>query len=86
MVVQFYSPLPMAVEIERQKDDGTFTWETWQQFADDCQVYFNTVDNGLLGTPTSVNCLKITPRYVHSGRSRGGSEGFRNLGDLATVC
>ena len=65
MVVQFYSPLPMAVEIERQKDDGTFNWETWQQFADDCQVYFNTVDNGLLGTPTSVNCLKITPRYVH---------------------
>ena len=62
MVVQFYSPLPMAVEIERQKDDGTFTWQTWQQFADDCQVYFNTVDNGPLATPTAVNCLKLTDR------------------------
>ena len=62
MVVQFYSPLPMAVEIERQRNDGTLTWLTWQQFADDCMVYFGQPNNGLLGSPSAVNCLQLTER------------------------
>ena len=54
----------MAVEIQRKKELTSPQWETWQQFADDCQVYYNAVDNGPLPTPTSTNCLKIDQEYA----------------------
>lgn len=62
--LEFYSPLPMAVEIQRKKYNTSLQWETWQQFASDCQLYYNVVDNGPLPTPTSTNCLRITQELV----------------------
>lgn len=62
VVLLFYSPLPMAVEVQRKRDNTSVQWETWQQFASDCQSYFNAVDNGPIPTPSSVNCLKISQK------------------------
>ncbi|XP_052767673.1 usherin-like isoform X2 [Mya arenaria] len=59
VVLLFYSPLPMAVEIQRKPDNVSGQWLTWQQFASDCPLYFSAVNNGPLPTPTSTNCLKI---------------------------
>jgi usherin len=56
--LQFYSPFPKAVTIER-KQNYTSDWTTWQYYADDCQKYFQQPDNGPLVTPTSVNCLQF---------------------------
>ncbi|KAH3846719.1 hypothetical protein DPMN_089021 [Dreissena polymorpha] len=62
VMLLFYSPLPLAVEIQRKPDNKTVQWLPWQQFASNCQLYFNAVDNGPLPTPTSINCVKINQK------------------------
>ena len=58
VMLQFYSPQPKKVTIERQVSEGS-GWEKWQMFADDCQAAFGLENNGVLSTPTSVNCLQF---------------------------
>ena len=58
VMLQFYSPQPKRVTIERQVSEGS-GWERWQLFADDCQTAFGLQNNGPLPTPTSVNCLQF---------------------------
>jgi len=47
-----------ALTIERQMTNSS-SWEQWQLYADDCQAAFSLPNNGLLATPTSVNCLQF---------------------------
>lgn len=61
--MQFYSPLPKGVRIQRQEASDAL-WEDWQYYADDCQTYFGLENNGPLSTSNSVNCLELST-YVH---------------------
>ncbi len=58
MMLQFYSPLPKAVTVERQMSSSS-GWEVWQMFAEDCEAAFQEPNNGPLPTATSVNCLQF---------------------------
>ncbi len=58
VMLQFYSPQPRRVTIERQKSADS-EWEVWQRFADDCPSAFGMDNNGPLDTPTSVNCIQF---------------------------
>ncbi|KAK3093068.1 hypothetical protein FSP39_010666 [Pinctada imbricata] len=58
VVLQFYSPMPKAVLIERQLN-GSDDWNVWQMYAEDCLLYFSHVNNGPLATPQSVNCIQF---------------------------
>ena len=56
--VQFYSPMPIAMTIERMAMNGS-SWEQWQLYADDCQADFNLTNNGPLASYTAVNCIQF---------------------------
>ncbi len=58
VMLQFYSPLPERVVIERKVTE-TSEWEQWQLYAEDCQEAFQMENNGPLPTPTSVHCLQF---------------------------
>jgi len=58
VVLQFYSPMPKVVTIERRKDIQS-PWQPWQYYAEDCQMAFNKLNNGPLTTATDVNCLQF---------------------------
>ncbi|CAH1791583.1 unnamed protein product, partial [Owenia fusiformis] len=58
VVLQFYSPQPKIVTIERRRTN-TSEWETWQLYAEDCQLAFGQPNNGPLETPTSTNCIQF---------------------------
>ncbi|XP_048258912.1 usherin-like [Haliotis rufescens] len=58
VVIQFYSPQPRGVVIERQRN-GSDEWELWQLYADNCQTFFGQPNNGPLPQPTSVNCIQF---------------------------
>uniref|UniRef100_F7ALI8 Usherin n=1 Tax=Xenopus tropicalis TaxID=8364 RepID=F7ALI8_XENTR len=66
VIIQFYSPLPQTLKIQKKKDRDSL-WEDWQYFAKDCQ-YFEMENNGVLKFPDSVNCQQI-PK--HAPFSRG---------------
>lgn len=53
VLINFYSPLPESVSIERQHNSS---WQLWQRFAEDCHKHFGMPNNGNLETATSVNC------------------------------
>ncbi|XP_069811529.1 usherin [Dendropsophus ebraccatus] len=57
ITLQFYSPMPKALKVQRKKD-RTSPWEDWQYFASDCQD-FGMENNGFLRDPESVNCLQF---------------------------
>ncbi|MEE6473903.1 hypothetical protein FKM82_010212 [Ascaphus truei] len=57
VILQFYSPLPQALRVQRKKHKDSI-WEDWQYFASDCQ-YFGMDNNGFLQYPDSVNCLQL---------------------------
>ncbi|XP_065600248.1 usherin [Cyrtonyx montezumae] len=66
IILQFFSPHPEAIRIERKKRDD-LNWEDWQYFAKNCSI-FGMDNNGSLEKPDSVNCLQLpsfTP-YSHS--------------------
>ncbi|KAM8817678.1 usherin isoform 1-T1 [Rhynchonycteris naso] len=65
IIIQFSSPQPTAVRIQRRKEDS-LGWEDWQYFARNCSV-FGMRNNGELKHSDSVNCLQlanVTP-YSH---------------------
>ena len=64
VVLLFYSPFPMAVEMQRKATAASLQWETWQRFAIDCPEKFSLPNNGPLETPSSINCLQIPPEWV----------------------
>ncbi|XP_060070524.1 usherin-like [Ylistrum balloti] len=66
----FYSPMPKAVSIERQKN-LTSSWEMWQMYAESCYDYFKQPDNGPLTSSTSVNCIKFGSRVEDVPYSKG---------------
>ncbi|XP_021347323.1 usherin-like [Mizuhopecten yessoensis] len=66
----FYSPMPKAVSIERQKN-LTSSWEMWQMYAENCFDYFKQPDNGPLTSSTSVNCIKFGTRVEDVPYSKG---------------
>ncbi|KAM9016840.1 usherin [Ara ararauna] len=57
IILQFFSPLPEAVRIERKKRND-LNWEDWQYFAKNCSI-FGVDNNGSLEKPDSVNCLQL---------------------------
>ncbi|KAJ7402273.1 hypothetical protein BTVI_87954 [Pitangus sulphuratus] len=57
IILQFFSPHPEAVRIERKKGDD-LKWEDWQYFARNCSI-FGMENNGSLEKPDSVNCLQL---------------------------
>ncbi|NXL36266.1 USH2A protein, partial [Glaucidium brasilianum] len=57
IILQFFSPLPEAIRIERKKRDD-LNWEDWQYFAKNCSI-FGMDNNGSLEKPDSVNCLQL---------------------------
>ncbi|XP_055957014.1 usherin [Patella vulgata] len=70
VVIQFYSPLPKAVTVERQRNNSD-VWEVWQYYAENCTSYFNQDNNGLLPTSTSINCLQFGTNNLMIPYSRG---------------
>ncbi|ESO94175.1 hypothetical protein LOTGIDRAFT_118598, partial [Lottia gigantea] len=71
VVIQFYSPLPKAVTIERQINQSD-VWEPWQYYAQDCPKYFTgQVNNGETATSLSVNCLQFGTNNLQTPYSRG---------------
>lgn len=58
VVLQFYSPLPKVVTVQRQLTSSS-PWETWQYYADDCGVAFGVPNNGPLPLPASINCIQF---------------------------
>ncbi|XP_069464673.1 usherin [Ambystoma mexicanum] len=61
IVIQFFSPQPEALKIQRRKDIDS-EWEDWQYFARNCSI-FEMDNNGPLDFPNAVNCLQL-PRFV----------------------
>uniref|UniRef100_A0A8C0V279 Usherin n=1 Tax=Cyanistes caeruleus TaxID=156563 RepID=A0A8C0V279_CYACU len=57
IILQFFSPHPEAIKIERKKRDD-LEWEDWQYFARNCSI-FEMENNGSLEKPDSVNCLQM---------------------------
>uniref|UniRef100_A0A663LW22 Usherin n=1 Tax=Athene cunicularia TaxID=194338 RepID=A0A663LW22_ATHCN len=57
IILQFFSPQPEAIRIERKKRDD-LNWEDWQYFAKNCSI-FGMDNNGSLEQPDSVNCLQL---------------------------
>uniref|UniRef100_A0A8D2ISK6 Usherin n=1 Tax=Varanus komodoensis TaxID=61221 RepID=A0A8D2ISK6_VARKO len=57
IILQFFSPQPEAVRIQRKKQQD-LEWEDWQYFAKDCSV-FGMKNDGILEYPDSVNCLQL---------------------------
>ncbi|XP_040523224.1 usherin isoform X3 [Gallus gallus] len=57
IILQFFSPHPEAIRIERKKRDD-LNWEDWQYFAKNCSI-FGMDNNGSLEKPDSVNCLQL---------------------------
>ncbi|XP_048212729.1 usherin [Perognathus longimembris pacificus] len=57
ITVQFLSPQPTAIRIQRKKEDSS-DWEDWQYFARNCST-FGMENNGDLELPDSVNCLQL---------------------------
>ena len=64
MVMQYYSPLPKAVRIQRQETTDA-SWEDWQYYADDCVSYFGLDNNGPLIESSSVNCLQLSTYVLY---------------------
>ncbi|XP_059533348.1 usherin [Myotis daubentonii] len=58
IIVQFLSPQPTAIRIQRKKEDS-LVWEDWQYFARNCSV-FGMKNNGNLEISDSVNCLQLS--------------------------
>ncbi|XP_003474286.2 usherin isoform X2 [Cavia porcellus] len=58
VVIQFSSPQPTAIKIQRKKEDS-LDWEDWQYFARNCST-FGMENNGDLETSDSVNCLQLS--------------------------
>nr|XP_019599683.1 PREDICTED: usherin isoform X2 [Rhinolophus sinicus] len=58
IVIQFFSPQPTAIRIQRKKETG-LDWEDWQFFARNCSD-FGMKNNGDLENPDSVNCLQLS--------------------------
>ncbi|XP_068088985.1 usherin isoform X3 [Hyperolius riggenbachi] len=65
ITMQFYSPMPKAIKIQRMKHTRS-DWEDWQYFASDCQD-FGMENNGVLKYTNSVNCLQLTKGTPNSG-------------------
>ncbi|XP_078452070.1 usherin [Lampetra planeri] len=66
VIVQFLSPQPEGVRIQRRPAAGS-PWLDWQVFAKDCVSMYNMSNNGPLEKPDSVNCLRF-PREVPLSR------------------
>nr|XP_006813188.1 PREDICTED: usherin [Saccoglossus kowalevskii] len=65
VVLQFYSPQPTALTIQRKKSDA-LSWEDWQYLAQDCLSQFGLPNDGPLLQSTSVNCLQFTGYIPYS--------------------
>ncbi|XP_064622303.1 usherin-like [Lineus longissimus] len=70
VVLDFYSPFPDAVIIERKKN-STAAWQQWQLYATDCKARFKLDNNGPLKTTDSVNCIQIGGTYIPGNFSKG---------------
>uniref|UniRef100_UPI00398F6349 usherin isoform X1 n=1 Tax=Pristiophorus japonicus TaxID=55135 RepID=UPI00398F6349 len=66
IILQFSSPQPEVVKIERKKTRDS-EWLDWQYFARDCTSIFGMANNGPLEHPSSVNCLQL-PRNIPYSR------------------
>ncbi|XP_036133319.1 usherin [Molossus molossus] len=58
IIIQFFSPQPTAIRIQRKKDDN-LNWDDWQYFARNCSI-FGMKNNGDLENSDSVNCLQLS--------------------------
>ncbi|XP_076156222.1 usherin [Alosa pseudoharengus] len=58
VILQFLSPQPEAVRIQRRAGASGGRWTDWQYLAKNCSV-FGLADNGPLERPDSVNCLQF---------------------------
>ncbi|XP_058895005.1 usherin [Kogia breviceps] len=65
IIIQFSSPQPTAIRIQRKKDDS-LDWEDWQYFARNCST-FGMKNNGELENSDSVNCLQL-PNFTPYSR------------------
>uniref|UniRef100_A0A8C9BFN6 Usherin n=1 Tax=Phocoena sinus TaxID=42100 RepID=A0A8C9BFN6_PHOSS len=65
IIIQFSSPQPTAVRIQRKKD-SSLDWEDWQYFARNCST-FGMKNNGVLENSDSVNCLQL-PNFTPYSR------------------
>lgn len=63
VVLQFYSPQPRAVIVERKKSADS-SWEAWQYYADDCMLRFGLPNKAPLRAPSDVNCLQYDMRNL----------------------
>ena len=70
VVLQFYSPQPKVVTIEKRASAGS-GWERWQMYAEDCQQAFGMENNGALLQPTSVNCIQFGTNGLEVPYSKG---------------
>ena len=58
--LEFYSPLPKAVVIERLYS-GSDGYQPWQYYAENCTFYFGMENNGALTAEDTVNCIVLGP-------------------------
>ena len=58
ILIQFYSPLPKKIIIERQLHSSN-EWLPWQYYADDCMTSFNFPNNGPLMKFNDTNCIQL---------------------------
>ncbi|XP_028396319.1 LOW QUALITY PROTEIN: usherin-like [Dendronephthya gigantea] len=80
VIHEFYGPIPAAIILERSNDYGR-SYRPWQYYAVDCQKSFGMLNNGPLGQPDSVNCLR-TPSLENTGETisfRPNNPGAKNV-------
>lgn len=59
VILQFYSPLPKIITIEKKSKVDSLAWEEWQLYAYDCLRVFGRPNNQPLSVPNGVNCLQL---------------------------
>ncbi|XP_075195246.1 usherin [Anomaloglossus baeobatrachus] len=64
ITIQFYSPMPKSLKIQRKKKRNSF-WEDWQYFGSDCRK-FGMKNNGTLDNANSINCLQFSSDTPYS--------------------
>ncbi|CAD5123124.1 DgyrCDS11497 [Dimorphilus gyrociliatus] len=71
VILQFYSPLPKVITIEKKSTADSLVWTKWQLYSYDCLKVFGVPNNGPLSVPDAVNCLQLGTRGLTTPLSKG---------------